>query len=60
MPRERVAALVEAAARKAIAEGALPDVALPAVALERPRDAAHGDYASSLPLRLARAAVLAP
>ena len=60
MPRERVAALVEAAARAAIAEGALPDVALPAVALERPRDAAHGDYASSLPLRLARAATMPP
>ena len=60
MPRDRVAALVEEAARAAIAEGALPDVALPAVALERPRDPAHGDYASSLPLRLARAAMMPP
>ena len=58
--RARVAALVAEAARAAIEAGALPDVALPGAVLERPRDPAHGDYASSLPLRLARAAMLPP
>ena len=49
IPRDRVAALVEEAARAAIAEGALPDVALPDVALERPRDPAHGDSPARCP-----------
>ncbi len=58
--RARVAALVAEAARAAIEVGALPDVALPGAVLERPRDPAHGDYASSLPLRLARSAMMPP
>ena len=40
--------------------GSLPDVALPDAVVERPRDAANGDYASSLPLRLARSAMMPP
>ena len=53
-------ALVAGATRAAIEAGALPDVALPDELVERPRDASHGDYASSLPLRLARSAMMPP
>ena len=58
--RDRVGALVANAAQAAISEGALPDVALPDALVERPRDPTHGDYASSLPLRLARSAMMPP
>ena len=52
--------LVEAGARAAVGAGDLPDVAIPGAALERPKDAANGDFASTLPLRLARAAMKPP
>ena len=58
--RDRVGALVAGATRAAIDAGTLPDVALPDELVERPRDASHGDYASSLPLRLARSAMMPP
>ncbi len=58
--RDRVGALVAGAARAAMEAGSLPDVALPDDLVERPRDASHGDYASSLPLRLARSAMMPP
>jgi arginyl-tRNA synthetase len=47
---------VSAAAREARARGELPAVALPDVAVERPQRPEHGDYATSLALRLARSA----
>ena len=53
---ERVAAAVEAAQR----QGLLPASALPGPAVERPQKAEHGDFASSVPLRLARGARMAP
>ncbi len=43
------------AAASAQQAGKLPAVALPEVYLERPQKPEHGDYASSLPLKLARA-----
>ena len=52
--------LVEAGARAAVGAGDLPDVAIPGAALERPKDPANGDFASTLPLRLARAAMKPP
>ncbi len=52
--------LVEAGARAAVAAGDLPDVAIPGASLERPKDTANGDFASTLPLRLARAAMKPP
>ncbi len=42
------------AASEAQRAGKLPAVALPEVYLERPQNPEHGDYASSLPLKLAR------
>ncbi|MEJ5220935.1 MAG: arginine--tRNA ligase [Tepidiforma sp.] len=52
--------LVAAAAKAAVAAGDLPDVAIPGAAIERPKDPANGDFASTLPLRLARAAMRPP
>ncbi|MFQ6019409.1 MAG: arginine--tRNA ligase, partial [Dehalococcoidia bacterium] len=51
---------IESALAQAVAKaqeaGDLPAVAVPEIGLERPQRPEHGDYASSLPLRLARAA----
>jgi len=38
----------------------LPQVAVPDITLERPQNPAHGDYATSLPLKLARACAMNP
>ena len=53
---ERIAGAVEAAQR----QGLLPAAALTGPAVERPQKAEHGDFASSVPLRLARAARMPP
>jgi arginyl-tRNA synthetase len=58
--RSEIADLVEAAARAAQAAGTIPQVVLEDLAIERPARPEHGDYASSLPLRLARAARQSP
>jgi arginyl-tRNA synthetase len=58
--RSHLETLIEEAVRTAIAAGELPDVAVPGSAIERPKDASNGDFASSLPLRLARAAMKPP
>ena len=48
------------AASQAQQLGKLPSVALPEVAVERPQNPEHGDYASSFPLKLARATGVSP
>ena len=53
---ERIVGAVEAAQR----QGLLPAAALTGPAVERPQKAEHGDFASSVPLRLARAARMPP
>jgi arginyl-tRNA synthetase len=58
--RSYLESLIDGAARAAVAAGDLPDVAMPGPALERPKDPANGDFASTLPLRLARAAMRPP
>ena len=55
MIRKRLIELLEQAAKKAQESGKLPEVALPEIAIEHPQNPEHGDYASSLPLKLARA-----
>ncbi|MBI1885834.1 MAG: arginine--tRNA ligase [Chloroflexi bacterium] len=52
--------LVAEAVAKAQEAGELPALALPESPVERPPRPEHGDYASTLPLRLARAAGAAP
>ena len=58
--RQYLADLVEAAAKQAVAAGELPDVPLPPAVIERPKDGANGDFATALPLRLARSAMKPP
>ena len=48
------------AAAEAQQRGKLPAVTLPEVALEHPQNPEHGDFASSLPLKLARATRISP
>jgi len=52
--------LVRAAVRRAQDAGQLPPLAVPDAMVERPQRPDHGDYASSLPLRLARSARMSP
>ncbi len=58
--RAFIESMVQNAVRAAIAAGELPDVAIPGSAVERPKDVSNGDYASTLALRLARAAMKPP
>lgn len=54
--REQLEELVNAALKAAIEDGALALAETPAAALERPRDAANGDWASTVALRSAKQA----
>ncbi len=53
--KERLIELVTRAAVQAQEAGKLLTVSLPEVTIERPQNPDHGDYASSLPLKMARA-----
>ncbi|MDD5038862.1 MAG: arginine--tRNA ligase [Dehalococcoidales bacterium] len=54
--KQRLTKVLTEAAVEAQKSGKLPSVALPEAFLERPQKPEHGDYASSFPLKLARAA----
>lgn len=58
--REQVEQVVDAALNAAVADGSLPLEEVPSSALERPRDAANGDWASTVALRAAKAAHMKP
>ena len=58
--RRKLAGALEQAATQAQQQGLLAFTALPEVFIERPQNPEHGDYASSLPLKLARATEMAP
>lgn len=60
MIRNELTQLVAEAAKKAQETGGLPPVAIPNVPVEHPQNPDHGDYASTLPLKLARAARMSP
>ena len=60
MIKHELERLISEAVRKAQSAGDLPAVAVPDVSLERPQRPEHGDYASSLALRLARSARMSP
>ena len=55
MLKHKLAELLTQAAAEAQKSGKLPPVTLPEVMMEHPQNPEHGDYASSLPLKLARA-----
>jgi arginyl-tRNA synthetase len=56
----QLAAAVETAVFQAQQAGDLPEFDIPAIPIERPRDPAHGDYASPVAMQLARPARMAP
>ena len=60
MIKHDIEELVRAAVRRAQDAGQLPPLAVPDAMVERPQRPDHGDYASSLPLRLARSARMSP
>ena len=53
--KQKIIELLNDAVVAAQQAGKLPAVTLPEMTLEHPQDPAHGDYASSIPLKLARA-----
>jgi arginyl-tRNA synthetase len=60
MLRQELARCLQQAVSKAQQEGALTSAALPEVLIEHPQNPEHGDFASGLPLRLARAMRMSP
>jgi len=58
--RDAISALVTAALVAAVQADELPLAEIPAPALERPRDPAHGDWATSVALRSAKSAGMNP
>ncbi|HUV53556.1 MAG TPA: arginine--tRNA ligase, partial [Dehalococcoidia bacterium] len=60
MLKYKIARILEQAAKAAQVEGLLPQIALPEISPEHPQNPGHGDYASSLPLRLAKVAKMNP
>ncbi|MEO6198117.1 MAG: arginine--tRNA ligase [Dehalococcoidia bacterium] len=60
MIKDEIGVILAAAVAKAQADGALPAVPVPTAPIERPQRPEHGDYASSLPMRLARATGMRP
>ncbi len=60
MIKNEIAVLLEKAANEAQRRNLLPPIAMPEIVLERPQNPEHGDYASTLPLKLARAARMNP
>ncbi len=58
--RDLITDRIQAALEKFKTQGSLPLETLPKIFLEHPADPSHGDYATSLPLRLAKATRIAP
>ena len=58
--RDLIAAKIEKALELAMSQRILPLESVPKVTLEHPSNSEHGDFATSLPLRLARATRIAP
>ena len=60
MIKDTITEMLSEALRRAQADGALPALEHQDPAVERPQNQDHGDYASSLPLKMARSARMAP
>jgi len=58
--KRRLVELLAQAANEAQQQGKLPAVTLPDIIIEHPQNPEHGDYASSFPLKLARATGVNP
>jgi arginyl-tRNA synthetase len=60
MLKDTIADLITQAVSRAQEEGNLPAITLPEIVIERPQQPEHGDYASSISLKLARAVGTSP
>ncbi len=60
MSKETIAEIIKSAILEAQNAGKLPAVTLPEIVIERPQNPEHGDYASSISLKLARAVGTSP
>ncbi len=60
IPRQTIIDLLTRAVIEAQQSGKLPSVTLPEIVIERPQKPEHGDYASSVSLKLARACGINP
>jgi len=60
MLKQKLIELLTQAAVEAQQSGKLPKMTLPEVIIEHPQNLEHGDYASSLPLKLARTSGINP
>ncbi len=60
MINDIIATMLSEALRRAQQDGALPALEHQDPAIERPQNQEHGDYASSLPLKMARSARMSP
>ena len=60
MLKQKLTACLEQAVLEAQERDALPPATLPEVLIEHPQTAEHGDFASGLPLKLARAMKMSP
>ena len=60
MLKQELAKCLQQAVLKAQQEGALASAALPEVLIEHPQNPEHGDFASGLPLKLARSMKMSP
>jgi arginyl-tRNA synthetase len=60
MVKDKIAQLLQQAVIEAQQRGLLPPLAVPEVSLERPQNPEHGDYASTMALRLGRVAQTDP
>jgi len=60
MLKQTIAELLAKAIIRAQETGKIPSVTVPEIIIERPQKPEHGDYASSIPLKLARAVGMKP
>ena len=60
MLKHKLAGLLEQATKEAQTKGLLPSMALPEITVEHPQNPEHGDYATSLPLKIGRSARMEP
>ncbi len=58
--KQKIINYIQQAAIQAQASGKLPKVPLPKISIERPQNPEHGDYSTSFPLKLTRAAGIEP
>ena len=58
--KQKLTDILTDAVRHSQQQNKLPRVAMPEISLERPQNPTHGDYATSLPLKLARSCAMNP